>query len=96
MGDSTVGSSYDSVKGTYWKYDAIVNGEITTIESAQKITSKGMYTTVAEDKNGVLTLSGNDGVTSGTGTRPRGQRRHRPERQLLQLCQGLPGLLCGY
>ena len=68
MGDSTVGSSYDSVKGTYWKYDAIVNGEITTIESAQKITSKGMYTTVAEDKNGVLTLSGNDGVTSGTGT----------------------------
>ena len=68
MGDSTVGSSYDSVKGTYWKYDAIVNGEITTIESAQKITSKGMYTTVAEDKNGVLTLSGNDGVTFGTGT----------------------------
>ncbi len=68
MGDSTVGSSYDSVKGTYWKYDAIVNGEITTIESAKEISSKGMYTTVAEDKNGVLTLSGDDGVISGTGT----------------------------
>ena len=63
LGDSTVGSSYDSVKGTYWKYDAIVNGEITTIESANQITTFGMYTTIAEDKNGVVTLSGNDGVT---------------------------------
>ena len=63
LGDSTVGSSYDSVKGTYWKYDAIVNGEITTIESANQITALTMYTTVAQDKNGVVTLSGNDGVT---------------------------------
>ncbi|MCB7514890.1 S-layer homology domain-containing protein [bacterium 210917-SL.2.15] len=68
LGDSTVGSSYDSVKGTYYKYDAIVNGEITTIESANQITTFGMYTTIAEDKNGVVTLSGNDGVNNGTGT----------------------------
>lgn len=69
LGDSTVGSSYDSVKGTYYKYDAIVNGEIHYPSSPlNQITTFGMYTTIAEDKNGVVTLSGNDGVNNGTGT----------------------------
>lgn len=68
LGDSSVGASYDSVKGTYYRYNAIVNGEITTIDSLNQITAKGMYTTIAKDSNDVVTLSGNDGVTAGTGT----------------------------
>ena len=66
---SDAGSSYDSVKGTYWTYDAIVNGEITTIDSATPITTPAMYTTAAYDANNVVTLSGSDGVTNnGKGT----------------------------
>ena len=70
-GSSTTGASYDTKKGTFYTYDAIVNGEITTIDSAAKIDSYKMYTVMATDANGVVSLSGDattNGVFSGTGT----------------------------
>ena len=70
-GSSTTGASYDTKKGTFYTYDAIVNGEITTIDSAAEIDSYKMYTVMATDANGVVSLSGDattNGVFSGTGT----------------------------
>ena len=70
-GSGTIGASYDTKKGTFFTYDAIVNGEITTIDSAAKIDSYKMYTVMATDANGVVSLSGDaeaNGVFSGTGT----------------------------
>ena len=68
LGDSSVARSYDSVKGYYYTYNAIVNGEITTIESATQHTTFGMYNTITEDGNGVVTLSNTTGITNGNGT----------------------------
>ena len=87
-GSSTTGASYDTKKGTFYTYDAIVNGEITTIDSADKITSYALYTSMATDENGVVKLS-----ADGSGHRQGCQRRYRPERRVLQLQQGLPGVL---
>ena len=67
-GSSTTGASYDTKKGTFYTYDAIVNGEITTIDSADKITSYALYTSMATDENGVVKLSADGSVFSGTGT----------------------------
>ena len=67
-GSSTTGASYDTKKGTFYTYDAIVNGEITTINSADKITSYALYTSMATDENGVVKLSADGSVFSGTGT----------------------------
>ena len=63
------GPSYDSVKGTYYTYDAIVNGEITTIDVAgtNQQTGFAMYNTITKDANGVATLSNTTGIT-GNGT----------------------------
>ena len=71
LGDSSVGASYDSVKGTYYVYDAIVNGEITKIESATQHTAFGMYNTISTDTNGVVTVSNTAGIT-GNGTTIKG------------------------
>ena len=67
-GSTTTGASYDTKKGTFYTYDAIVNGEITTIDSADKITSYALYTSMATDENGVVKLSADGSVFSGTGT----------------------------
>ena len=67
-GSSTTGASYDTKTGTFYTYDAIVNGEITTIDSADKITSYALYTSMATDENGVVKLSADGSVFSGTGT----------------------------
>ena len=67
-GSSTTGASYDTKKGTFYTYDAIVNGEITKIDSADKITSYALYTSMATDENGVVKLSADGSVFSGTGT----------------------------
>ena len=67
-GSSTTGASYDTKKGTFYTYDAIVNGDITTIDSADKITSYALYTSMATDENGVVKLSADGSVFSGTGT----------------------------
>ena len=63
---SNVGSSYDSTKGTYYTYDAIINGEITTIDTVTQTTVDTLYTTVSYDKNNVATLS--NGVKDGSAT----------------------------
>ena len=67
-GSSTTGASYDTKKGTFYTYDAIVNGEITKIDSADKITSYALYASMATDENGVVKLSADGSVFSGTGT----------------------------
>ena len=66
-GSDTTGSSYDTVMGTYYVYDAIINGEITKINSANKIADNTMFSSVSYDANKVATLSGSDGITAGTG-----------------------------
>ena len=71
LGDSSVGASYDSVKGTYYVYDAIVNGSITKIESATQHTTFGMYNTISTDTNGIVTVSNTTDIT-GNGTTIKG------------------------
>ena len=72
-GSDSTGMSHDSVKGDYWNYKAVINGEITTIDSANKISDYTMYDTVSYDKNNVATLTvnttdvkGNGGTITGT------------------------------
>ena len=66
---SGTGASYDSKLGTYYEYDAIINGEFTTIKTADRFKTSGLYNIVSYDKNGVATNLDNDSnVKSGTGT----------------------------
>ncbi len=55
---SSTGSSYDSKLGTYYEYDAIVNGEITTIkvDTASRTEKNTLYGTVSYDSNGIASL----------------------------------------
>ena len=57
---SNVGASYDATKGTYYTYTAVVNGELTTIDTVTQTTADTLYNTVSYDKNNVATLA--DGV----------------------------------
>ena len=54
---SSVGASYDATKGTYYTYTAVVNGELTTIDTVTQTTADTLYSTVSYDKNNVATLS---------------------------------------
>ena len=63
---SNVGASYDATKGTYYTYTAVVNGELTNIDTVTQTTKDALYTTVSYDKNNVATLS--NGVCDGTAT----------------------------
>ena len=63
---SSVGASYDATKGTYYTYTAVVNGELTTIDTVTPTTKDTLYTTVSYDKNNVATLS--NGVNSDSAT----------------------------
>ena len=66
---SGTGASYDSKLGTYYEYDAIINGEFTTIKTADRFKTSGLYNIVSYDKNGVATnLDKDSNVKSGTGT----------------------------
>ena len=66
---SGTGASYDSKLGTYYEYDAIINGEFTTIKTADRFKTSGLYNIVSYDKNGVATNQDKDSnVKSGTGT----------------------------
>ena len=66
---SGTGSSYDSKLGTYYEYDAIINGEFTTIKTVDQFKTSGLYNIVSYDKNGVATNLGKDSnVKTGTGT----------------------------
>ena len=65
---NTDGSSYDSVKGEYYTYDAIVNGEITKIETDTSYAT-GIYTSMDKDSNGIATLTKDASISkSGRGT----------------------------
>ena len=68
---SNVGASYDATKGTYYTYTAIVNGQLTTIDTVTQTQADTLYSTVSYDKNNVATLS--NGVNSSDkdyGTQP--------------------------
>ena len=66
---SGTGASYDSKLGAYYEYDAIINGEFTTIKTVDQFKTSGLYNIVSYDKNGVATNLDNDSnVKSGTGT----------------------------
>ena len=65
---NTDGPSYDSVKGEYYTYDAIVNGEITKIETDTSYAT-GIYTSMDKDSNGIATLTKDASISkSGRGT----------------------------
>ena len=54
--DENTGSSYSSELGKYWEYDAIVNGEFTTIKVDHPVAKAfALYNSVSYDKNGVAT-----------------------------------------
>ena len=65
---SNVGQSYTAEKGNYYVYDAIVNGEITTIEvdAASQTTSDTLYNTVSYNSKGIAHLT--NGVNASTDT----------------------------
>ena len=66
---SGTGASYDSKLGAYYEYDAIINGEFTTIKTVDQFKTSGLYNIVSYDKNGVATnLDKDSNVKSGTGT----------------------------
>jgi len=61
-GDATIGSTFDSVMGTVWTYDAVVNGQKTTINSTAPVNNWALYDNVSY-------LTGNENVVSlGTST----------------------------
>ncbi len=66
------GSSYSSELGTYWEYDAIVNGEFTTIKTSSPVTSKfALYNDISYSSKGVATkldITNAKEVISGAGT----------------------------
>ena len=69
--DTAPDASYTSQKGTFYTYDAIVNGDITTIDLDKDTYTRGLYTTMNVDSAGVASLGGNtrgDGVYTGRGT----------------------------
>ena len=61
--------SYDSTLGNYWEYDAIINGEFTTIKTTQQVKGFTLFNLVSYDKNGVaISLSDDGNVVVGKGT----------------------------
>ena len=66
------GSSYRRELGNYWEYDAIVNGEFTTIKTSSPVTSNfALYNDISYSSKGVATkldITNAKEVISGTGT----------------------------
>ena len=56
-GSASTGASFDNKLGTYYEYDAIINGEFGKIKSADKVNDKTLFGDVTYDANGVATLS---------------------------------------
>ena len=67
LGKSSTKVTEDEKIGSYYTYNAIVNGEITKINSATKLTSYELYDAVSYDSNNVATV-GTALTTKGTGT----------------------------
>ena len=63
---SSVGASYTAEKGTFYVYDAIVNGEFKTIETATQVNTDTLFNTVSYNSKGIATLSN----SVGAGTAP--------------------------
>ena len=61
-GSTSIGASYDNKLGTYYEYDAIINGEFGKIKSADRVTDKTLFGDVTYDANGVATLSNGIGT----------------------------------
>ena len=64
LGDTTTGSSYDSDLGTYYTYDAIVNGTITTINTSDQVSKYSLVTNLSYDSKDVATFTGSTYVNS--------------------------------
>ena len=67
LGKSSTKVTEDEKIGSYYTYDAIINGEITKINSATKLSSFELYNAVSYDSNNVATV-GTALPTKGTGT----------------------------
>ena len=67
LGKSSVKVTEDEKIGSYYTYNAIINGEITKINSATQLTSYELYNAVSYDSNNVATV-GTALTTKGTGT----------------------------
>ena len=61
-GSASTGASFDNKLGTYYEYDAIINGEFGKIKSADKVNDKTLFGDVTYDANGVATLSNGIGT----------------------------------
>ena len=67
LGKSSTKVTEDEKIGSYYTYNAIVNGEITKINSATKLTSYELYNAVSYDANNIATV-GTALTTKGTAT----------------------------
>ena len=67
LGKSSTKVTEDEKIGSYYTYNAIINGEITKINSATQLTSYELYNAVSYDSNNVATV-GTALTTKGTGT----------------------------
>ena len=67
VGDSHVTATVDSVRGTYYTHTAVVNGKITTIDLASKVTADTLVSSITYNQHNVGTL-GTAVTTKATGT----------------------------
>ena len=65
LGDSTVKQTEDSERGSFYTYDAVVNGEITKLDVKVQQKAPAFYTGISYDNHKVATLNG--GITTTTG-----------------------------
>ena len=58
-GSGTSEQKYNSDLGNYWEYDAILNGEITTVQTSGKISSYTLADNFSTNTKGVITVTPN-------------------------------------
>ena len=58
-GSGTSEQKYNSDLGNYWEYDAILNGEITTVQTSGKISSYTLADNFTTNSKGVITVTPN-------------------------------------
>ena len=66
LGKGSVGASYNSDKGTYYTYDAILDGEITTVDLDSSVASFGIYTSVSFNDHQVGSVGSAGSTATGT------------------------------
>ena len=67
LGDKDVKETEDSERGTFYTYDAVVNGEITKLDVKDAQNAPAFYTGISYDNHKVATLTGNIDKTKGDG-----------------------------